>query len=256
MEPAKIIRRLREERFVKAIEIERISRSIAEAKKNPDFYVSHATLADVESGSIPSIYKIFSLAVCLKIPYEQVLVIFGVDPQQVIEYREPEDRKKTELEPFNMRQSGSRFTLHFDNRVDLKQTSLLEPGVDELALIPASLRQQMDPSRFRYAIVGLDDDSMDDIIPGGSLVEIDREQCKIEVFAWKSLRERPVYFVLHELGYSCCWCQQDGNVLMLLPHPASRQPVRRYKTPTHASVIGRVVHAWLQLGPTMADQKG
>jgi hypothetical protein len=39
MEPAKLIRKLREERFVKAIEIERISRSIADVKKNPDFYV-------------------------------------------------------------------------------------------------------------------------------------------------------------------------------------------------------------------------
>ena len=62
MDSGKWIRELREERFVKSSDIERISRSIAEAKGNPDFYVSHSTLADVETGSVPSIHKLFSLA--------------------------------------------------------------------------------------------------------------------------------------------------------------------------------------------------
>ena len=44
---------------------ERISRTIASIKNSPDFYVSHSTLADVENGSVPSIHKLFSLAVCL-----------------------------------------------------------------------------------------------------------------------------------------------------------------------------------------------
>src|ERR1700758_5013906 len=109
MEAAAIIRKLREERFIKAIEIERISRAIAEAKKNPDFYVSHATLADIENGSIPSIYKIFSLAVCLRLGYEQMLMVFGVDPQQVEQYVGPQDQNKTTLEPANLRPPGARF---------------------------------------------------------------------------------------------------------------------------------------------------
>ncbi len=247
MESAGIIRKLRQERFVKAIEIERISRSIAEVEKNPDFYVSHATLADIESGSIPSIYKIFSLAVCLRMPYEQLLLVFGVDPQQVNQYAGPADRTQTELEPVDLRPAVARFELHFDKRLNVKETNLLESDLPESPLVPPSLRKRLDPSRFRYALVGLDDDSMGDIIPAGSLVEIDREQNKVESFAWATLRQRPIYLVLHDLGYSCCWCQQDGNELLLLPHPASRYPVRRFKTPSQASVIGRVMHAWLAL---------
>jgi transcriptional regulator with XRE-family HTH domain len=250
MEVSRLIRKLREERFVKAIEIERISRSIAESRKNPDFYVSHATLADIESGSIPSIYKIFSLAACLRVPYEQLLLVFGVDPREVDQYTGAYDENRTDLEPVDLRASTKPFELHFDRRANLKETNLLEPHLLETALVPPSLRKRLDPSRFRYALVGLEDDSMRDVIAPGSLVEIDREQNQVKTFAWATLLQRPIYFVLHELGYSCCWCQQDGNELILLPHPASRYPVRRFRTPSQASVIGRVTHAWLALAPS------
>lgn len=244
MEPARLIKKLREERFTKASEIERVSRSIAEDKHNPDFCISHGTLADIENGSIPSIYKIFSLAVCLKLPYEQLLLVFGVDPQEVGRYEAP-GAAKTDLEPVDLREPGFRFQLHFDNRLNFKETNLLGPSPEQLGLLPASLRKRLNPQQFRYALVGLEDDNMGDLIPPGSLVEIDKEQNEIEVFAWRTMRERPVYFVWHERGYSCCWCQLTGNELMLLPHPASRQPVLHYRMPREASVIGRVVHAWL-----------
>jgi hypothetical protein len=50
------IRKLREERFLKAREIERLGRAIAEVTGNPDYYVSHASLADIEAGTVPSIF--------------------------------------------------------------------------------------------------------------------------------------------------------------------------------------------------------
>jgi hypothetical protein len=247
MNPTNFIRMLREERLVKAIEIERISRSIADSKKNPDFYVSHSTLADIENGSTPSIYKIFSLAVCLRLPYEQLLLAFGVDPQQVGAFSVPQDPARTDLEPTNLRESAPRFELHFDRRVNVKETNLLEQELPESALIPPSLRRRLDPGRFRYALIGLEDESMGDVIPAGSLVEIDKDQNTIEVSEWNTLRHRPVYLVLHEYGYSCCWCQHEGSELLLIPHPASRYPVRRFRTPGQASVIGRVTYVWLAL---------
>ena len=69
--------------------------------------------------------------------------------------------------------------------------------------------------------------------------------------AWKTLRERPIYFVWHQQGYSCCWCQQEATELMLLPHPASRQPIRRFRMPRDASIIGRVVNAWSPFQPVL-----
>jgi hypothetical protein len=180
-------------------------------------------------------------------PYEQLLVAFGVDPQQVEQFVGPKDPSKTDLEPANLRQAATRFELHFDKRVNLKKTNLLEQELPESALIPQSLRKRLNPDRFRYALIGVEDESMADIVPAGSLVEVDKEQNTVEIFAWATLRQRPIYLVLHEFGYNCCWCQHEGTELTLLPHPASRYPVRRYRTPGQASIIGRVTYVWLAL---------
>src|SRR5205823_5194295 len=53
MDSGKWIRSLRDERLIKPSDVERITRNIAEKKDNSDFYVSHSTLADIETGSIP-----------------------------------------------------------------------------------------------------------------------------------------------------------------------------------------------------------
>lgn len=236
-----------EERFIKASDLERLSRSIAEAKGNSDYYVSHATLADIAAGSTPSIRKIFSLAVCLKVTYEQLLLVFGIDSREVNDFSGSKSAPAAELQPVpfvDLKPRGFRFQLHFDQQIDRNETNLLRPSVQQLGLLSTPAREGLNAQRFRYALIGLLDDSMGDVIPPGSLVEIDKEQNTISVFAWKTLRERPIYFVWHQEGFSCCWCQQEGSELILVPHPVSRQRVRRFRTPRDASVIGRVVNAW------------
>jgi len=246
------IKQLLEERFIKASDVERLSRSIADAKRNSDYYVSHATLADVGSGSIPSIYKIFSLAVCLKLPYEQLLLVFGIDPKEAVTYGSSAGSQPTDLEGFEPRANGFRFHLQFDQRIDANQTTLLHSDLVQNAHRPQLSQPGLNPQRFRYGLIGLEDRTLGDVIPPGSVVEIDKEQNTVVVFAWKTLRERPIYFIWHQQGYSCCWCQQEASELTLVPHPASRQPIQRYKLPRDASIIGRVVNAWLPFQPTLA----
>jgi hypothetical protein len=63
MESGKVIRELREERFLRPTDIERMSRAIADTRGNSDFYVPHSTLADIEFGAVPSIS--FSVLPCV-----------------------------------------------------------------------------------------------------------------------------------------------------------------------------------------------
>jgi len=51
------IKQLLDERFVKASDVERLSRSIADAKGNSDYYVSHPTLADMHRAPSPAFTK-------------------------------------------------------------------------------------------------------------------------------------------------------------------------------------------------------
>jgi transcriptional regulator with XRE-family HTH domain len=245
MDSGKWIRELREERFVKSSDVERISRSIADVKGNADFYVSHSTLADVETGSVPSIHKLFSLAACLKVSLEELLLVFGIDASEVRQFVGQVEPNLSRLESHETRGPSFRFQLNFDASLNSHETNLLKLNPQELAALPPALRKRLDPRRYRYAVVGLKDDTMGDLIPPGSLVEIDVMQNAVQVFDWRTMRERPVYLVWHTDGHSCCWCQLEGKELTLLPYPLSRQPVRRFKVPREASVIGRVINAWL-----------
>jgi len=239
-----LIKKLRQERHLKPSDIERLSSSIAYSKENSDFYISHATLADVESGSVPSIYKIFSLAVCFKISYAEMLLSFGLDPGETEMFAQTEPFAVTTLQPTGLLESAAQFRLHFDTRINIRETRILPAQPENWGSLPAALLKRLEPRRFTYAVIGVEDDTMGDIIPPGSLVEIDKEQNTVEMFMWRTLRERPIYLVWHEQGYTCSWCQQDRNELMLIPHPASVRPVMKLKSPREATVVGRVVHAW------------
>jgi hypothetical protein len=252
MDSGKWIRELREERFVKPSDIERVSRSIANAKGHPDFYVSHSTLADIEAGSVPSSHKLFSLAVCLKASLDELLLVFGIDREEVTRFAVQPSPGSTQLEPTAIRQPGFRFQLNFDRRINRQETSLLGIDAQQLAALPYAVEKRLNPKRYRYALIGLDDDVMGELIPPGSLVEVDTAQNSVRVSEWRTMRERPVYLVWHTQGHSCCWCQLDGRELLLVPFPISRQPVRRFTVPREASIIGRVVNAWLPFEPLPA----
>ena len=79
MTPGHWIRELRERRMVKTREVERITQAIADTKGNPDFYISHSTLAGIEADSIPTIHKLYSLAVALRVTLGELLLPFGID---------------------------------------------------------------------------------------------------------------------------------------------------------------------------------
>jgi transcriptional regulator with XRE-family HTH domain len=245
------IRELREERFVKSSDIERLSRSIAEPKGNADFYVSHSTLSDIENGSVPSIHKLFSLAACLKISLDELLLVFGIDSNEVWQFAVLPEPGPAPPESIEVQQPAFSMDANFTSH----ETGLLKLDLQELATLPPALQKHLESRRYRYAVVGLKDDTMGELIPPGSLVEIDVMQNAVLVFDWRSMRERPVYLVLHTGGHSCCWCQLEGKELTLLPHPLSRQPIRRFKMPREASIIGRVTNAWLPFEHHKISQK-
>jgi hypothetical protein len=83
MDSGKWIRGVREASLVKSSDVERISRSIADGKGNADFCVSLSTVADIETGSVPGIHKLFSLATCLKLSLDELLLAFGIKRNEV-----------------------------------------------------------------------------------------------------------------------------------------------------------------------------
>src|ERR1051325_8222163 len=245
MDSGERIRKLLEERGIRPRDVERLSRLIAENRGNERFLVSHSTLNEIKGGSDPSVHKLFTLATCLGMPLEQLLFFaYGIDANQSPSLQISSEQGKNEVAGIDFSvQHHFAFTLPFDNQVD-RRTSHLLTDWSLLESFPKNALSGVDPVRFRLAVVGIEDDTMGDIIPAGSVVQVDTEQSNIQESNWKTMRERPIFLVWHQEGYTCSWIQQEGNELILVPHPASRQKIRRFKTPRDASIIGRVVNAW------------
>jgi transcriptional regulator with XRE-family HTH domain len=237
------IRALREERGMRAADIERQTQRLADELGNPDYVIPHATLNGIEAGSVPTIYKLASLAAVMDLRIEQLLVAYGIDLSKV----------RTHLKA-DLVETGAR--IEFPGREPdamvlraaagiFVETQLVQTNSPVWDGLPPGLRDRLgSPVRFSYAVVGAKEDILGDVLPGGSFVEIDRDQNKVARFAWMSVLERPIYCVWHGEGHVCCWCEQAGNLLTIVPHPLSRQQCVQLRIPRDATVIGRVTNFW------------
>lgn len=255
------LRQLRQDRLIKPVDVERISRSIAESNGRMEYFISAVNLAEIENGLVPDIHKICSLATCLKVSYGQLLLIFGIDVmtewpknnhsprvkaanQQSVDVQ-PLEIRPVDLTPVDLSKDGLDFRLKFNSRISLQQTRLLAPDPRRWGNMPSALLKRLTPARFRYAWIGWQDDAMADILPPGSLVEIDKKQREAKRSCWKALQERPLYLARHNNRYSCCWCQLEGNELTLVPNPISQRKAMHFQTPQQAMIVGKVVNVWM-----------
>jgi hypothetical protein len=125
------------------------------------------------------------------------------------------------------------------------------------------LLQHLDLHKSVYGYIGLEDFTLYPLIRPGSLVEIDGGQRKISAEKWKTEFDRPIYFVELRGGYVCAWCQVDHGQLIVIPHPHSRQDVRRFDYPSQAEIVGRVTGVAMRIvqaegspGETVAGVQG
>jgi hypothetical protein len=229
------LRARREELHLSRSGVERLTTDSANRTTNQAYRIRRGRLTDLEDGkSAPDIFEVVSLAECYKVTYGAVLSAFGV--QLDASYN-----LKLDL-----------FATPFEGNVAVDETRLVTESPEQLG-IPAAVHDRLDPSRFRLGIVGAGDDTMGEVVPPGSVVVIDRSITTVEMGSWKSLYERPIYFVWHENGFSCSWCHLVRDTLFIVPYPTSRQPVSIFKLPREAEVIGRVVHVWAPMRRTRAN---
>src|ERR1700722_7643743 len=172
------IRALRDERGLRAADIERLSQRLADKLHNQDYVVPHATLNGIENGSTPTIYKLDSLATILDISLEKLLATYG------IAISSERDRRES-----NLREGGAHLEFRSAPRGPLalratvgvfSETQIVRKENPVCDILPAGLRERLnEPERFSYAIIGVQEDILGEILPGGSFVEIDRRQNKV-----------------------------------------------------------------------------
>lgn len=243
LNPGSWLRERREELHLTLSGVERLTSESAREGTNERYRIRRGRLADLEEGrSAPDIFEVASLSECYKVPYSAVLQAFGMN------VGESRGTSETVISHELSRQwsfsdTDRPFSLTFQTNVSFDVTRLVTESPEELG-VPTVVRRQLDLGRFRLGIIGLSDDTMGELVPAGSLVVIDKSRNTVEIGDWKSIRERPIYFVWHENGFSCSWCYLARETLFIVPYPTSHQPVMIFKTPRAATIIGRVIHVW------------
>lgn len=238
------LRGLREELHLTRVAVERITSEAAIRANNQRYRIRRGRLTEIEEGrAVPDIFEVESLCECYKVTYEAVLHAFGMKLGESRDVLGSATQSRDTTKQWSFTDADRPFSLTFQSKISFDTTRLVTESAEELG-VPAIVRERLDAGQFRLGIIGLHDDTMDDLVPGGSVVVIDKGHNTVEMGEWKTIQERPIYFVWHERGYSCSWCHLVRDTLFIVPHPTSRQPVMIFKVPRAATVIGRIIHVW------------
>lgn len=219
------------------------TKTIAETHGNEEFRISIAWLAEVEnSDAIPSIYKLYSLSVVYHIKFVDLLLLFGVNVQDIPKEQMLTPLERTHLTPIEVFDEDKLtiFPVRFDPGFEIAKTDLLSRIVEVWGEVPMGLIQHLDVRNSLYGYIGLEDFTLYPLLRPGSFVQIDQRARKMQPLSWRTEYDRPIYFVELRDGYVCSWCDLQGTRLLIIPHPLSPVSPRQYELGKDAYVVGRV----------------
>ena len=247
-EPGQKLRRVRERLQLRYRDVVEASERIAGRHQNDEFVVGLSRLADIENkGTLPSIYRLYSLCAIYRLDLSAVLSWYGVDIEQL-----PTDAARLPLSDTHLMELNPAsttevpFPAELSGAIDLRRTFYLSRHVQRWGKFPAALLNALEPERHRYGFIGTDDWTMYPLIAPGSFVQIDESKRKIAAEGWGHELERPIYFIEHRAGYRCGWCADRDGWLILQPHSASRTAPEMYAH-GEAEVVGQVIAVAMRL---------
>ena len=248
MHPGKRLRQLREQLGLTVRDVEAASSRLAKKRGNSSYSIPLSRLSDIENKEVvPSIYRVYSLAVIYRRDLREILAWYGPDldeiPSDLAIAAVPQTHRIDSIDL-----AGSAKVPVLDKSAfDPAQNSILGRIIRQWGVLPLAFLAQFADVSFSYAYIGTEDFTMSPILPPGSFLQIDETRDKIVEDAWGSEYDRPIYFLETRSGFRCGWCRLRDGQLTLQPHPLSPEPVRFYRYPQEVDVVGEVVGVAMQL---------
>jgi transcriptional regulator with XRE-family HTH domain len=243
------LKRARERLNLRYRDVEEASLRIAERHKNDEFIIALSRLADIENkGTVPSIYRLYSLCTIYRLDIHEVMEWYGVDISQM-----PADAMSIQIERthtvgFDTDGHGEvQLPLSLDPGLDWRRTTYLSRMIQRWGKLPLMLLNGLDLKNHRYGFIGTEDWTMYPLLQPGSFVLIDETRRRIVNTGWTNEFERPIYFLEHRKGFACGWCTLNESQLILQPHPASMCNPEVYSYPDEVEVIGQVTGVAMRL---------
>lgn len=247
--PGQRLRALRDQFGLTIREVENASIRIAAKRQNDDFIIPLSRLSDIETkGIVPSIFRMYSLAIIYRRDIRDLLAWYGVDVNTMpadLSLAEPPNSHRSEA-------IDASTLIHLPTKLDpgfqTGRTSNLGRVIEQWGTIPLTYLSEFAKTDYTYGYVGTEDFTMYPILLPGSFVQVDEKKSEVINGVWRSEYERPIYFVETRDGYTCSWCAIKQDQLILQPHPLSPAPVRILQHPKDAEVVGQVVGIAMKLG--------
>jgi hypothetical protein len=251
------LRTLRERLGLTLRDVESASYRIAARYNNPEFGLPLSRLSDIETkGIVASVFRLYSLAVVYRLDFNELLSWFGIDMQNLAGDLSLVSPSKTHVLQSRPAAEPVRMPVRMDPGFDLTRTSNLGRMIEKWGIVPLTFLQKFEADHYSYGYVGTDDFTLYPLVLPGSFLQIDENKNRILGGGWRSEYERPIYFVETREGYFCSWCSLNGNQLVLQPHALSPTPVRSYRHPQEAEIIGQVVGIAMRLDEWRAYDSG
>jgi len=240
--PGQKLRSLREALHLTLRDVEAASCKIASQFNRPEFLIPHSRLFEIESrGTIPTIFRLYSVSVVYCSDYADLLRLYGVD---------------LEMAATQLKFAAVPVTHTIETKLAVPMASPatrlvspaqtvtvnLETALEQFEAVPAGVPAAGPrENRLIYTYVGLEDFTMYPLIMPGSMVQVDQSLRKIRCNGWRSEHERPIYVVeTRQDGLRIGWCSLSQKELTVHPHPLSPTQVKRYCYLRDADIIGQV----------------
>ncbi|MBV9573286.1 MAG: helix-turn-helix transcriptional regulator [Acidobacteriales bacterium] len=243
------LRILREKLGLTMRDVEATSSQIAQKHTNDEFAIPPSRLSDIETkGVVPSIYRLYSLAVIYRRDIKELLTWYGIDLNDVVADVDLAVPPRSHFSGALANISSVQMPVRSDPSFDPRRTSNFGRLVEQWGVVPMAYLEQFATREFTYGYIGSEDLTMYPILPPGSFVQVDESKNKVMDGGWRSEYERPIYFVETRTGHICCWCTISRDEVILQPHPLSPVAARSLKYPNQAEIIGQVVGVAMRLG--------
>ena len=248
-EPGRKLRRTRERLGLRYRDVEEASQVVARRRGSDEFVICLSRLADIENkGTVPSLYRIYSLCAIYRLDFTSVLHWYGIDLGTLATDATSVALKEThpvDLRPNELAQVS--FPIELNDAIDLRHTVYLSRHIHRWGKLPLALINAMDVRKQCYAFVGTEDWSMYPVIAPGSFIQIDESKKQTSNEGWSNEAERPIYFIEHRTGYRCGWCSRRDGRLIVQSHSTSQVLPEIFKFPGEAEIVGQVVGVAMRL---------
>lgn len=241
------LRKLREDLGLTLRDVETAATRLSVMYGNADYTLPISRLSDIETkSSVPSIFRLYSLAVIYRISMGELLALFGVDLNKMVADSLVANPGQTHPLPHSDL-TEFRMPTKLDPAFNFSRTSNLGRFIMQWGTVPLAFLEKFESNEFTYGYIGSEDFTMYPLLLPGSFVQVDETKNKVVEGGWRSEYERPVYFVLTRNGYTCCWCDREGPNTVLLAHPLSLVKARTRRSDRDVEIVGQVVAVAMRL---------